>query len=87
MHGIDLAPTAIAAATRSAADRGLRSVTFQRADVTTIAGFDGRFNTVVDSALFWKAHRTTIGHGKPATTMYGRNTVQCNGSHITTGKY
>jgi SAM-dependent methyltransferase len=52
VHGIDLAPTAIAAATRSAADRGLRSVTFQRADITNIAGFDGRFNTVVDSALF-----------------------------------
>jgi SAM-dependent methyltransferase len=52
VHGIDLAPTAIAAATRSAADRGLRSVTFQQEDVTTIAGFDGRFNTVLDSALF-----------------------------------
>ncbi|WP_280828249.1 class I SAM-dependent methyltransferase [Mycobacterium sp. OTB74] len=52
VYGIDLAPTAIAAATKSAAARGLRSVTFQQEDVTTMAGFDGRFNTVLDSALF-----------------------------------
>ena len=52
VHGIDSSPTAIAAATRAAADRALRSITFQQGDITTIAGFDGHFNTVVDSALF-----------------------------------
>ncbi|OIN78264.1 class I SAM-dependent methyltransferase [Mycobacterium malmoense] len=50
--GIDLTPTAVAAATRAAADRGLTTASFAQADITSFSGYDGRFNTVVDSTLF-----------------------------------
>ncbi|ORA83901.1 class I SAM-dependent methyltransferase [Mycobacterium malmoense] len=50
--GIDLTPTAVAAATRAAADRGLTTASFVQADITSFSGYDGRFNTVVDSTLF-----------------------------------
>lgn len=50
--GIDLTPTAVAAATEAAADRGLSAATFVQADITSFTGFDGRFGTVVDSTLF-----------------------------------
>lgn len=52
MVGIDLTPTAIAAATKAAADRGLTTASFEQADITSFTGYDGRFNTVVDSTLF-----------------------------------
>ncbi|MGX9788538.1 class I SAM-dependent methyltransferase [Mycobacterium sp. MMS18-G62] len=50
--GIDLTPTAIAAATKTAQERGLTTATFVQDDITTFTGFDGRFNTIVDSTLF-----------------------------------
>lgn len=50
--GIDLSPTAIAAATAAAQQRGLTGATFLAADITTLTGFDGRFSTVMDSTLF-----------------------------------
>lgn len=50
--GIDLTPTAVAAATKAAADRGLSTATFEQADITSFTGHDGQFNTVVDSTLF-----------------------------------
>jgi SAM-dependent methyltransferase len=50
--GIDMTPTAIAAATRAARDRGLSNATFVQDDITSFTGFDGTFNTVVDSTLF-----------------------------------
>jgi SAM-dependent methyltransferase len=50
--GIDLAPTAVAAAIRAARERGLGSATFVQDDITTFTGYDGRFNTIVDSTLF-----------------------------------
>ena len=50
--GVDLTPTAIAAATKAAAERGLATASFVQADITTFAGYDGRFSTVVDSTLF-----------------------------------
>ena len=50
--GIDLTPTAIAAATKAAAERGLTTASFAQADITSFTGYDGRFNTVVDSTLF-----------------------------------
>lgn len=54
--GIDNAPTAIAAARKAAHDRGLRTASFERADITEFAGYPagsaGRFNTVIDSTLF-----------------------------------
>ena len=50
--GIDLTPTAVAAATKAAAERGLTTASFVQADITDFAGYDGRFNTVVDSTLF-----------------------------------
>jgi SAM-dependent methyltransferase len=50
--GIDLTPTAVAAATKAAAERGLSTASFAQADITSFTGYDGRFNTVVDSTLF-----------------------------------
>ena len=50
--GIDLTPTAIAAATKGAEQRGLTNATFVQDDITAFTGFDGRFNTVIDSTLF-----------------------------------
>jgi SAM-dependent methyltransferase len=50
--GIDLTPTAVAAATTAAQDRGLTNATFVQADITSFTGFDGRFNTIIDSTLF-----------------------------------
>lgn len=50
--GIDVTPTAIAAATRAATERGLSTATFVQADITSFTGYDGRFNTILDSTLF-----------------------------------
>jgi len=50
--GIDLTPTAIAAATKAAQERGLTNARFEQADITSFTGYDGRFNTIVDSTLF-----------------------------------
>jgi hypothetical protein len=50
--GVDLAPTAIAAANRAAQQRGLSNTSFVQADITSLTGYDGQFNTVVDSTLF-----------------------------------
>jgi ubiquinone/menaquinone biosynthesis C-methylase UbiE len=51
--GVDLTPTAIAAATKAAAERGLTNASFVQADTTSLTGYDGRFNTVIDSTLFY----------------------------------
>ena len=50
--GIDLSPTAVAAATSAAAERGLNNATFVCDDITTFRGYDGRFATIFDSTLF-----------------------------------
>jgi SAM-dependent methyltransferase len=50
--GLDNSPTAIATATKAAQERALSTVSFERADITDFAGYDGRFNTVIDSTLF-----------------------------------
>ncbi len=50
--GIDLAPTAVAAATAEAARRGLTQATFVAGDITTFTGYDERFETIFDSTLF-----------------------------------
>jgi len=50
--GIDLTSTAVAAATKAAQDRGLSNATFVQDDITSFTGFDGRFNTIIDSTLF-----------------------------------
>jgi SAM-dependent methyltransferase len=50
--GIDLTPTAVAAANHAAQQRGLSNASFVQADITSLTGYDGRFNTVVDSTLF-----------------------------------
>ena len=50
--GVDLSPTAIAAATRAAKDRGLTNASFVVADITSLSGYDARFNTILDSTLF-----------------------------------
>jgi SAM-dependent methyltransferase len=50
--GIDLSPTAVAAANQAAQLRGLATASFAQADITSFTGYDGRFNTIVDSTLF-----------------------------------
>lgn len=50
--GVDLTPTAIAAANRAAQQRNLATASFVQADITSFTGYDGRFNTVIDSTLF-----------------------------------
>jgi SAM-dependent methyltransferase len=50
--GIELTPTAVTAATKAAQDRGLSNATFVQDDITSFTGFDGRFNTIIDSTLF-----------------------------------
>jgi ubiquinone/menaquinone biosynthesis C-methylase UbiE len=50
--GIDVAETAIKAATEAAQQRGLTNVTFVQGDVTSLEGYEGRFATILDCTLF-----------------------------------
>lgn len=50
--GIDISPTAIAAANKAAQVRNLATASFAQADITALSGYDGRFSTVLDSTLF-----------------------------------
>ncbi|MBN3456242.1 methyltransferase domain-containing protein [Mycobacterium sp. DSM 3803] len=50
--GMDLSPTAVAAANRAAQERNLNTASFVQGDITSFTGYDGRFNTIVDSTLF-----------------------------------
>jgi 2-heptyl-1-hydroxyquinolin-4(1H)-one methyltransferase len=50
--GLDASPTAIELAKAEAAKRGLTNVSFEVADISSFTGYDGRFNTIVDSTLF-----------------------------------
>ena len=50
--GLDLSPTAIELATAEAVKRGLANASFEVADISAFGGYDGRFNTIVDSTLF-----------------------------------
>lgn len=50
--GIDNSPTAIAEATKAAEERGLSNATFVQGDIASFTGYDGRFNTILDSTLF-----------------------------------
>jgi SAM-dependent methyltransferase len=49
--GIDIAPTALAAATAAAQERGLSNVTFVQDDITSLSGYDARFSTIFDSGM------------------------------------
>lgn len=49
--GLDLSPTAVAAATAAARQRGLDNATFAQADLSSFIGFDGQFSTIFDSGL------------------------------------
>ncbi|MGV0813567.1 class I SAM-dependent methyltransferase [Mycolicibacterium boenickei] len=49
--GLDASATAVAAAAATAAERGLTTATFAQADMTDFGGYDGRFDTVMDSGL------------------------------------
>jgi SAM-dependent methyltransferase len=51
--GLDLSHTAIAAAKKSAKERGLSGkATYEAADISSFTGYDGRFDTIIDSTLF-----------------------------------
>ncbi len=50
--GLDLSPTAIELAKGEAAKRGLTNASFEVADISAFTGYDGRFETIVDSTLF-----------------------------------
>jgi len=50
--GIDLSSAAIDLATKQAHSLGLTTAEFAVADITTLRGYDGRFDTIIDSALF-----------------------------------
>src|ERR1700756_339817 len=50
--GLDASATAVEAAAAVAAQQGLTTATFAQADVTSFRGYDGRFSTILDSALF-----------------------------------
>ena len=49
--GLDLSPTAVAAAAETARERGLDTATFAQADISSFTGYDGRFSTIFDSGL------------------------------------
>lgn len=49
--GLDMSATAIAAAQETAAERGLTTVSFARADIVSFRGYDNRFSTIFDSGL------------------------------------
>jgi cyclopropane fatty-acyl-phospholipid synthase-like methyltransferase len=50
--GLDQSPTAIEMAKAEAAERGLTNASFEVADISDFGGYDGRFDTIVDSTLF-----------------------------------
>jgi SAM-dependent methyltransferase len=50
--GLDQSATAIDLARREASKRGLTNASFEVADISAFTGFDGRFDTIVDSTLF-----------------------------------
>jgi 2-heptyl-1-hydroxyquinolin-4(1H)-one methyltransferase len=50
--GLDASPTAIKLAKAEAGKRGLTRASFEVADISSFTGYDGRFNTIVDSTLF-----------------------------------
>jgi SAM-dependent methyltransferase len=50
--GIELTATAVAAARKAAQERNLPNASFVQDDITTFTGYDGRFNTIMDSTLF-----------------------------------
>ncbi len=50
--GLDLSPTAIDLARLEAQQRGLTTASFEVADISAFTGYDGRFDTIVDSTLF-----------------------------------
>lgn len=47
--GLDGSASAVAAARAAAAEHGLTTASFAQADITEFDGYDGRFNTVMDS--------------------------------------
>lgn len=50
--GLDMSPTAIKLAQADADKRGLTNASFAVADISSFEGYDGRFDTIVDSTLF-----------------------------------
>ena len=76
--GLDLSPTAIELAKAEAAKRGLTNASFAVADISAFTGYDGRFNTIVDSTLFHSIpvearegyQQSIVGAAAPGASYY-----------------
>ncbi|ACC38560.1 conserved hypothetical protein [Mycobacterium marinum M] len=69
--GLDASATAIATASAAAAERGLTTASFAAADVTAFDGYDGRFNTVMDSGLLHVAGPRELVRGERESFIGG----------------
>jgi SAM-dependent methyltransferase len=89
--GIDVAPTAVGRARKNAQRAGV-AVNFEQGDVTELGGYEGRFDTVVDSKLYDNLESTEARHGYVAALhratrpgarllMYGFGPGHVNGVH------
>jgi cyclopropane fatty-acyl-phospholipid synthase-like methyltransferase len=76
--GLDASPTAIKLATAEAARQGLTKASFEVADISSFTGYDGRFDTIVDSTLFHSMpvelrdgyQRSIVRAAKPGASYY-----------------
>ena len=50
--GLDASPIAVELARAEAANRGLTNASFEVADISSFTGYDGKFDTILDSTLF-----------------------------------
>jgi SAM-dependent methyltransferase len=76
--GLDASPTAIKLAKAEAARQGLTTASFEVADISAFTGYDGRFDTIVDSTLFHSMpvelrdgyQRSIVRAAKPGASYY-----------------
>ncbi len=76
--GLDASQTAIELAKAEAARQGLTTASFEVADISAFTGYDGRFDTIVDSTLFHSMpvelrggyQRSIVRAAKPGASYY-----------------
>jgi SAM-dependent methyltransferase len=66
--GLDASPAAIELARAEAAKRGLTNASFAVADISSFTGYDGRFDTIIDSTLF-HSMPVELRHGYQQSTV------------------